>query len=220
MRSILLLFILLPILSFAQEDSLVLLTKNFKFEDGIYLSFEDFKQNQPSISWDSVFARLHTNPQNFITLVDTIHFKDSTTELGKLWGFSLGGIPYIDIGERNDAGLQRYAGLKVRGSICYYLMEEKFEETETITAYNPLTGVPFRQAEIVTEKERERPFIMSFETGQKLDFELDNFIDWIQDDEQLVKTVMNLTEQDRAAKLFKALLIYIDRNPAYVPVRE
>ncbi len=211
---------MLPLWSFAQEDSLVLLTKNFKFEDGIYLSFDEFKQNQPSISWDSVFARLHTNPQNFITLVDTIHFKEGAAELGKLWGFSLGGIPYIDIADRNDAGLQRYVGLKVRGSICYYLMEEKFEETETITAYNPLTGIPFRQAEIVTEKERERPFMMSFENGEKLDFELDHFLDWIQDDKQLVKTVMNLPEQDRAEKLFKALLIYVDRNPVYVPVRE
>ena len=212
--------IALPLFAFGQKDSLGLLTKNFKFEDGIYLSFEDFKQNEPSISWDSVYASLHTNPQNFITLVDTIQSKEKNEKLNGLWGFSLAGIPYVNINVMNEAGLQKYVGIKVRGSICYYIMEEKYQQTETITAYNPLTGVPFRQADIVTEKEREKPFMMSFETGETVEFNQENFLDWIKDDEQLVKSVKNLSPQDRADKLFKSLLIYVDRNPVYVPVRE
>lgn len=219
MRTLLIILIFLPSLAWAQADSLVLLSKNFKFEDGIYLSLEDFQQNQPAVSWDSVYARLHTNPQNLMTLVDTIHYKNNK-EVGKLWGFSLGGIPYINLMETNEAGLQKYVGLKVRGDICYYLTKESYEKPETITAYNPLTGVPFRQAEIITEKERERPFILSFETGEAVDFNTDNFLDWIKEDKQLVMTVNNLPLHDRNDKLFKCLLIYLDRNPRYVPVRE
>lgn len=220
MRSLIYIFVLLPLWSFAQKDSTVLLTKNFKFKDGIYLSFKEFQENQPSISWDSVFARLHTNPQNFITLVESIQIKENQESLKAIWGFSLGGIPYIDTEEKNEAGLHKYIGLKVRGRICYYIMEEKFKQAETITAYNPLTGVPFRQAEIMTEKVRDRPFMMSFKTGKKVDFVYENFLEWIADDSQLVKTVKNLPDQDRAEKLFKCLLIYVDRNPAYVPVRD
>ncbi len=220
MRTLLFIFILLPSLAWSQADSLALLSKNFKFEDGIYLSFEDFQQNQPAVAWDSLYARLHTNPQKLMTLVDTIHYKNSAKKVGRLWGFSLGGIPYINLMESNEAGLEKFAGLKVRGDICYYLTEESYEKSETITAYNPLTGVPFRQAEIVTEKERERPFILSFETGESVDFNTDNFLDWIKEDKQLVMTVNNLPLQDRNDKLFKCLLIYLDRNPRYVPVRE
>ncbi len=219
-RPFIFILLLLPLYSFAQKDSTVLLTKNFKFEDGIYLSFSEFQQNQPSISWDSVFARLHTNPQNFVTLVETIHLKATKASIKGIWGFSLGGIPYINVEKKNEAGLHKYVGLKVRGSICYYVMEEKYEQSETITAYNPLTGVPFRQAQIMTEKKRERPFMMSFKSGKKADFVEDNFLKWIEDDAKLVKTVQNLKDADRAEKLFKCLLIYIDRNPAYVPVRE
>lgn len=211
---------MLPLWSIAQKDSLSLLTKNFKFEDGIYQSFEDFKQNKPSIAWDSVYASLHTNPQNFITLVDSIYLKGSSEELEALWGFSLGGIPYLNTKSQNEAGLHKYIGIKVRGSICYYSIEEKFEQAETITAYNPITGVPFRQAEIMTQKERERPFMMSFETGEVADFNTENFLKWIKDDKQLVKTVSNIPANDQAEKLFKCLLIYVDRNQVYVPVRE
>ena len=212
----------MPCICWAQADSLALLTKNFKFEDGIYLSFEDFQQNKPTISWDSVFARLHSNPQNLVTLVDTIHFKEGAISLvlDELWGFSLGGIPYLNLQETNDAGLYKYVGLKVRGDICYYQIKETFEKPETITAYNPLTGVPFRQAQIVTNQEVEKPYMLSFESGERVDFNTDNFLDWIQDDKMLVKTVNNLPLQDRTKKLFKCLLICVDRNPVYVPVRE
>ena len=93
----------------------------------------------------------------------------------------------------------------MRGDIWYYQTRETFEQSEVITAYNPLTGVPFRQAEIVTEKERDRPFILSFDSGESVDFNTDNFLDWIKDDKQLVMTVNNLPLQDRSEKLFKCL---------------
>lgn len=221
MRILTLILILTPIFTWAQADSLALLTKNFKFSDGIYLSYDDFKSNAPSLSWDSTYSRLHTNPQNFVTLVDTIHLKTHNTDsLHSIWGFSLGGIPYINLKQKNEAGLKKYVGIRVRGNICYYSTEEIYEREETITAYNPLTGVPFREGEVTTQTIAQKPFMLSFETGEQLEFTSDNFVEWIKEDVQLVKTVMNLPFEDRNDKLFKCLLIYDDRNPVYVPARE
>ena len=53
---------------------------------------------------------------------------------------------------------------------------------------------------------------MHFETGEVKDFTVENFLQWIQDDENLVETIMELSEEERQEKLFKCLLIYVDRN--------
>lgn len=196
---------------------MVLLTKNFKFKDGVYYSHTDLQMNSPSLSWDSLYSRLHTNPQNLTTLVDTIAHR-SALPLKKIWGFSLGGIPYVNLNQRNKAGLQKYAGLRVRGNICFFSSSETYKEPQMITAYNPRTGVPFRQGEVMTNKVKEKRYMLSFETGAITDFTASNFVEWIQEDAQMIKTVKNLNDEEREEKLFKCLLIYDDRNPVYVPV--
>jgi len=217
LRYLFFIFLSLPILSWGQADSLVLLTKNFKFEDGVYLSVSELQQNSPSLPWDSLYSILHTNPQNLTTLVDTIEYR-SGEPLDSIWGFSLGGIPYVNLNEENNAGLMKYVGLKVRGNICYFSLEEVYEKPETITAYNPRTGIPFRQGVVMIEQVKERQYMMLFESGEVEEFTALNFLEWIEEDEKLVKTVKGLDESDLSEKLFKCLLIYDDRNPVYVPV--
>lgn len=202
----------------AQQDSLVLLTKNFKFQDGIFLSFDDFKQNRTQHSWDSVYAKLHTNPQKMITLVDTIGYGEDILHR-KIWGFSLGGIPYVNLNKQNKAGLQMFSGLKVRGNICYFSFEETEEEVKLIKAYNPRTGIPFREGEVVIKKEVENQYMLSFETGEIQAFAVDTFLSWIQSDQKLVKTVNDLGLEAQRDKLFKCLLIYDDRNPVHIPYK-
>jgi len=203
----------------AQSDSLVLVSKNFKFQDGIFYTFQDFKNNQVNLVWDTVYAKLHTNPQKLVTLVDSIMLKDTQLK-DTIWGISLGGIPYINLNRLNDGGLNIYVGLKVRGNISYFSVEEIEEEVKLIKAYNPRTGVPFREGEVVTKKEVQTNFMLSFENGKVDPFTVDNFVSWIEEDEMLVKTVKNIQKHEISEKLFKCLLIYDDRNPVYVPARE
>jgi len=203
----------------AQSDSLVLLTKNFKFQDGIFMTFDDFKENNAILPWDMVYAKLHTNPQKMVTMVDTIALNMDLIQ-ENIWGFSLGGIPYINLKKKNEAGLNIFVGLKVRGHICYFSVDEVKEEVKVIKAYNPRTGVPFREGEVVTKKNVENKFMLSFETGEIKPFGIDNFLDWIENDKMLVKTVEAIEVSELSEKLFKCLLIYDDRNPVYVPKRE
>jgi hypothetical protein len=195
-----------------------MLTKNFKFQDGVYLDFEDFQNNKISLSWDSVYAKLYTNPQKMITLVDSLKH-DGEVLNQAVWGFSLGGIPYVNLKRKNEAGLDVFVGLKVRGNICYYRVEEVKEKVETIKAYNPMTGVPFLQDEVVTKVEVENSFMLSFESGKIAALTKENFLEWIENDSKLTQTVKRI-EGNVKEKLFKCLLIYDDRNPVFVPLRE
>ena len=56
---------------------------------------------------------------------------------------------------------------------------------------------------------------MLFETGEIQDCSADNFKKWIEDDERLMKTLKDMTEDEVESKLFKTIKIYNDRHPIF-----
>ena len=216
-------FIVLIILLFcaplsAIEGDSVLITKNFKFKDGLFVTYEDFKQNRPSFTWDQLDYDLFANPQTFITRVQFIKTKDGKAiDLNQVWGMSIDGIPHIRLEKgilSND--LFVFVSIKVRGKICYFSYEEEKEEMVTIKAYNPLTRKPFRsgQVERTVEVVQERMF--DFETGAVEAFTLDSFLKAIQkDDPLLADSIKDLNGAEAQQKLFKCLLIYVDRHAVF-----
>ena len=112
-----------------------------------------------------------------------------------------------------------FVGLKVRGKLCYYAYETKEERWVEIAAYNPLTGKPFRKGKVSKEIEVVREYLLHFENGQVRAFDKAGLLHFIEDDEQLWKTVDELTDEEVKRKLYKCLLIYDDRNPVYLPLK-
>lgn len=201
---------------FSQGDS-VLLTKNFKFKDGIYLTLQDFQKNQPNFTWSEVVANLATSDEGFIAQVEQIRTKEQSLDLQHVWGICIGGLPYVRLpeGEVTDAATV-FAGLRVRGKICYFSYKIDVTEMQMVKAYNPLTGRPFRQGKVPVEKTIEIQQMLDFQTGKVTDFTKENFMNWIENDRQLWATVKDLSPDEIREKLFKCLLIYIDRNAVYL----
>lgn len=195
-----------------------LLTKNFKFEDGIYLNFRDFQQNKPAYSWDELEGNLVTNPQNFITKIEYLKLKGGgNLILREVWGISIGGIPYVRINEQSENnGVIRFAGLQVRGKICYFSFEEEEIKKVKVSAYNPINGRPFRTAEVSQKEVVLKEKMLDFGTGAIIDFNIYTFREWIKEDQQLWTTINELSEEEANEKLFKCLLIFDDRNQVYI----
>ncbi len=210
---------LLSVFSFkalAQKDSLIL-TKNYQFKDGVYLSFEAFQSNTPDYKWEELRANLVTNPKTFLTQVQYIFIKnekeDIRLDLNNIWCVSLGGIPYLKL--PNDAiqkDLTTFAGLQLRGKICYYSFEDYRMVKIPMHAYNPYTGKPFRSGIVEREKQLKFEKILNFETGEIVDLTVENLKKWIVDDQKLLDTMNSLSYEEVSDKLFKCLLIYVDRN--------
>jgi hypothetical protein len=203
-----------------QDDSLIL-TKNFKFRDGIYLSLEQLHRNRPAYTWDELDASLVTNPQTFVTKAERIRPLETEAQdsfrLDDIWAVSLGGIPYIRLEEVSiPGGMAVFAGLRVRGKICYFSYEGQVTHMVEVKAYNPLTGRPFRSATVPREERVAIEKMMRFETGEIKDFTPENFLEWIEDDPLLWQTVKELRPEEAKEKLFKSLLIYVDRKLVYV----
>lgn len=218
-----LIFFLVGINLLAQQDSTTtLLTKNFKFRDGVYLSLEAFQNNQPDYNWQQIKTNLFSNPQNFITQVEYIELKGDSLgttnlDLESVWGISLDGIPYIRLPKNTlDTDLMSFAGLQVRGKICYFEFDRKEMRDILMPVYNPLTRQPFRQAYVKREKQIYYQKMMDFKTGEIKDFNTQNMLLWIEDDRKLWNAVNVLTEEEAHEKLFKSLLIYDDRQKIYI----
>ena len=204
----------LPAQLLLEEEGDVII-KNFKFDDGIYTTYEEFQKNEPTYTWKEVKASVYTNPQTYVTQIEHIIHEGQLLKLDELWGVCFGGIPYVYqpkelLGKQNET----FVGLKLRGKICYL----EFETQETLElmmpVYNPHTGKPFRKALIKREYTKNYAKILNFESGEIKPFTISNLLDWIADDSELVKTVSEMNTLEAEEKLFKCLLIYVDRNSA------
>ncbi|MGB1318056.1 MAG: hypothetical protein ACPG5W_07605, partial [Flavobacteriales bacterium] len=77
-------------------------TPDFLFEDGVYLTFQDFKNNNP-VPVTHILSNFDIRNQNYLELVldaDSVTYFDNlleerTISILRIWGFSKGGKPYI-----------------------------------------------------------------------------------------------------------------------------
>ena len=217
------LFFYLSSLAFyaSAQDSL-LLTKNFKFTDGIYFSFAAFKANQPDYALSELRAEIYTNPQNFMTHIQEIMIQTTdesvdTLKIDSLWGITIAGIPYIRLPkEKVDQKTWIFAGLQLRGKICYFSFENEYEREVIMPVYNPWTGRAFRSGVVKRTQKIKHEKMLHFETGDIRDFTIEAFKKWIQDDPKLLASVNKLSKEEIPEKLFKCMLIYVDRNQVYI----
>jgi hypothetical protein len=219
MRKITIILLFCTTCLFGQDS--ILLTKNFQFQDGIYLSLEEFQTNQPTFGWDEVSASIFTNPQTMLTQISTISLPDGSEDLPldahKIYALSIEGVPSIQVASAEiQKNLATFAALKVRGKICYFGFPTIQKKEIAMQAFNPKNGRPFRTSTIEREEEVFVEKMMNFATGEILPFEVNNFLKWIKEDADLVKTISELNPAQQKEKLFKCLLIFDDRNHLYL----
>ena len=200
-----------------QGQDTVWISKQFKFHDGVYARFEDFQRNRPSWSWDSLEVEAVTNPQTFLTQVAHIRFPDGRAiNPDSIWGVAIGGIPYLRLPrDATRKPLTAFAGLQVTGILCYYNYETTEADTVEMKAYNPVTGVPFRKGKVERTQTVLHEYMLHFRSGMTAPLTREHLSAWTADDYRLSEAIAVLPDEDLQQKLFKGLLIYVDRNPVY-----
>lgn len=216
-------FLLTTIFLSAQPNDSLLLTKNFLFKDGIYLSLDALHRNAPDYAWDDLEALLTTSARAFVAKVAKLKTKSGENiDLHSVLAISLEGVPYVRITHTREAEPSReqqavvFAGLKVRGKIAYFSYETDTTELVEISAYNPLTKRPFRKGHVPVKSSLTVDKIFYFPDGRIADFTRERLLEWIGDDKQLWNTVNELGNDPNREKLYKCLLIYDDRNGFYM----
>ena len=197
------------------------LKQSFEFQEGVYMSFEDFKTNKPSYTLDIIAGELVTNEEEWTIKAQNMRIKREDSErpldLKEVWGICFNGIPYIKRSLTDGpVTFAIFSGLRLRGKICYYSYEEEETKMITVSAYNPLNGRPFRTGKVATKEWVKKEKMLDFVSGEVVDFNKENLLNWIADDAQLVSSVNELGEEIPWETLYKCLRIYLDRHKVYV----
>jgi len=212
-----LLFLKLAFLS-AQVDSLPL-DADFRFQDGLYLSLQQLQANQPAYQWKEVEARLAANNDRYFAQMEYVRPRGlDPIPLEEIYAIVLDGLPYLRL---RDSTLSRratsFAGLRIRGRLCYYTFESKQEKMVEIAAYNPLTGRPFRKASVKRDESVLAERVLHLPTGRRGTLSRGSLARLMSDDPQMVRTVEALPDEGLEEKLYKCILVYDDRNPMKLP---
>jgi len=210
-------------------------TPEFRFTDGIYLNFDQVKENSP-IPKAKLLTSADYNDRDFFTKVlasDKIYFYDEMgirqeVEKSKIWGFSRNGVIYVMIqGTPNR--------ITFFGNICHFVAD--FTTTENRNNYNYYSpygyydpysyspygyygGYPYSSyPSSHTTRTELKQYIFDFETGKVIDFTVSNVELLIMKD----PTVYDEFVQLPASRKKELMIVYIrkfnEKNPIYLPVK-
>ncbi len=179
-------------------------SSDFKFKDGVYLSFEDFKNNQPTYEIFRINNALKSAGKLGIEVACENPDLGKWCSIEKLWGYSSKGNVYI---------YQGYASyffrLQIIGALIHYIGFEGFDYTYYDRNFNyydyylPTTAVP-----------KFSEFFLDFETGRSYIFSYRVFRDFLKErDAALYEELIN---SKKKRKIYTHFLIkYNKKHPIY-----
>lgn len=202
------------------NDSLQAVDVNYRFVDGVYTSIEALKTNVPSYPLANISGSLVLQEEEYLLKVEGLHPRgraDLPLNLSDFKIICVNGLPYVQAYQEEERQYTVYAGLRVRGRLCYFAYEKTYPDTVLIRAYNPLNGRPFREQNIVRDQYQLHEKVLDLSTGAVHDFNLENMLVLLEADKPLIGSLANMTENEAQARLQKCLLIFDDRHPFYLP---
>lgn len=193
-----------PALLPAQQDS-VAYGNAFRFTDGVYLQFSDFRSNKP-IPKSSIVSDYDPTRLDFIRQVlskNTLIYKDAngteqTVSTSKIWGYAENGAAYVWL---NNA----FNRIMVVGSICHFTAyETTYVYAGSPVGYGSQYGTP--QQQMVQ-------LMLDTKTGAVMHFDSDAMLKLLQPDKKLFDEFSALPKRKRKEQLF----IYLRKfNEAHV----
>ena len=208
--------LLISLSLFSQQDSttLVKYDYSFSFNEGIYLDFESFKNNNPI-----GFERLSYPPYGhefFYGILDTARFIVYNGQYGEaislpvynIWGYCKNGKPYIYWADKFNL-------IPFVGQASHFITTVKvlysnyYDPFYDPYSYNP-TARTYQSDEL-------RQFIIDMKSGKIIDYNLKNVEQILKRDSQTYNEFMKLGKRKRAKQMFIYLRLFNERNPLYIP---
>lgn len=183
----------------AQSDSSKV-CPDFRFNDGIYLIFDDFKNNRPVYTNFEIKNRSGST-YLFIKCADSSGSYDC--EVKQPWGYCLNKSVYIHQGYGDN-----YFRLQVIGALIhYFVLEMQYFDPRFSDPFNPYSTTPNRR---VTNRE----LVMEWNTGRRFEFCYKNFKIYLQEnDPELLQQLESSKKKRKMIYFF--LLKYNEKHPVF-----
>ena len=207
----------------------VMYHKDFKFQDGIYKTFKEFKFNSPSIKpQEIIVANTHDffgNIKDQTTIIqykteDGVHEKLKTKNT---WGYCKDGklhillrnyktTHYFDMEDPSINVGAGYYDLEIIGNIMQAVVEGYEDNYAPPTDINgaPVRGGGHSGFSTIVK-------FIDFETGESYDYNVKNFMKMIKKDQQLFQEYTNIKPtRKKKQMIFLYLKRFNNRNPIYI----
>jgi len=224
-------------LSGQDKEGMVKYSPEFRFTDGIYLSFDQVKLNSP-IPKAKLLTSIDYNDREFFKKIfemDKIYFYDNMgirQEVAKnsIWGYSRNGVLYVQVQE----GFNRITFV---GSISHFVADITTYDSRYYNSpygyydpyyspygysnyYNPYSPYysPYRQSN--TSRNELKQYLIDFESGKILEFDVENTELLLMKDNQLYEEYVQLSRKKKKELMFVYIRKFNEKNPLYIPVEK
>jgi hypothetical protein len=219
-------------------QNMVEYSSDYVFKDGLYISFQDFKNNNP-IPITHILSDFDIRDPNYLDVIlnqDSVVYYDNLFEeriiaVEDLWGFCKRNKVFIGFGEKssynNPAFFDFYSLMNI-GAFSFFTAMESYYSTMS-TSPTMGMGMEYRDPMLnnditVTESEQVQ-LILQFSTGKILlakrgdmsHLPADLVLQLIKPDGPLLTEFESLSVRDQKLKGMFFLRRYNERNPIYFP---
>ena len=218
-------------------------TPDFRFNDGIYLNFDQVKLNRP-IPKAKLLTSVDYNDREFFKKVmasEKIFYYDDLgvrqdIDRTSIWGYARNGVVYVQIQEN-------FNRITFVGSICHFVADVTTYDYNNYYSpygyydpyyspygygygnyYNPYNSYyspyspysPYGQPN--TARTELKQYIIDFESGKVLEFDTDNTKLLLMKDDQLYEEYVKLPKKKQKELMFVYIRKFNEKNPLYLPV--
>ncbi|MEI6047729.1 MAG: hypothetical protein WCS03_02435 [Bacteroidota bacterium] len=221
-----------------EKEGMVKYSPDFRFNDGIYLNFDEVKMNSP-IPKAKLLTSVDYNDREFfkkILEMDKIYFYDNMgvrLEIAKntIWGYARNGVLYIQIQEN-------FNRITFVGSICHFVADITTYDSRYNSPYgnydpyyspygygnyySPYNSYyspysPYRQSNMARSELKQ--YLIDFESGKVLEFDIENTELMLMKDNGLYDEYVQLSRKKKKELMFVYVRKFNDKNPLYIPVQ-
>jgi len=229
-----------------EKEGMIKYTPDFRFNDGIFLNFDQLKTNTP-VPKAKILTSTDYNDKEFfknIFSADKIYYYDSMgirQEIDKnsIWGYSRNGILYIQI-------QGSFSRITFVGSIChfvadittydrgYYNSPYGYNDPYYSPYYSPYYYSPYYSPYYYgnyynpygsyyspynrsTARSEMKQYLIDFETGKVLEYDVDNAEMLLMKDNQLYEEYVQLPRKKKKELIFVYIRKFNEKNPLYLP---
>jgi hypothetical protein len=218
--------------------NMVKYTPDFRFNDGIYLNFEQLKANSP-IPKAKLLTSADYNDREFYSRVfaaDKIYFYDDLgirQEVAKdqIWGYSRNGVIYVMI----QGNFNRITFV---GNICHFVADITTVDTHNnyyspYGYYDPYYYSPYSYSgyggyspygsyyspygSSQSTRNELKQYIFDFESGKVMEFTVDNVQLLIMKDPSVYDEYVQLPKKKQKELMFVYVRKFNEKNPLYLP---
>ncbi len=204
---------------FSQVDTtkLVKYSPAFKFTEGIYLNFDQVRENKPILK-SRIVSDVNIRDIDFFEKVlrskKIIYYDDygikQAYEIEKIWGYCRKGTLYIQVeGEFNR--------IPVVGKICHFVANITVYRDRYYNQYDPYYNYNSTLRPQQPSYELKQ-FLLDFETGSIMEYDYQTLSVILMRDPDLHEEFINFKKKKRKKLKFLYLRKYNEKHPLYIPI--